>query len=172
MKNLLIGFVSIACLGLLALKTPAKHKHIHPKKTQEIKWLDFESGYIKAKKENKILLIDVYTDWCGWCKVMDRETYTNDTVIQAINKDFVTVKLNPEKYRYYVMEGDSFSSTELHAWLGYGKKFGFPTTYFMVKPGKTEERYASIGFSKPYEFMDILNQMVTKKNAKKEAIFK
>lgn len=133
------------------------------KSKESIHWLDFESGYAKAKKENKILLIDVYTDWCGWCKVMDRNTYTNDTVLRMLHEKFVTVKLNPEKNRKYVMGKDTLTATELHAWLGYGKTFGFPTTYFLLNPGKSETRFASIGYSEPWDFIDILNQIIAKK---------
>ncbi|MBL7811369.1 MAG: DUF255 domain-containing protein [Bacteroidetes bacterium] len=129
-----------------------------------ITWLDFESGYAKAAKENKILLIDVYTDWCGWCKVMDRETYTNAEVIQAVNKDFVTVKLNPEKNRTYKFGDKSMAADELHAWLGYGRTFGYPTTYFMMKPGSTEERYSQAGYLEAPQFMKILTIVLGKKS--------
>ena len=62
----------------------------------------FESGFVKAKREGKILLVDVYTDWCGYCKKMDRETYTDAKIIEKLNKDFVMVKLNPEKVEYII----------------------------------------------------------------------
>ena len=61
----------------------------------ELKWYDFEEGMEKAKKENKALLIDAYTDWCGWCKVMDKETYKDARVIAKLNESFVAVKFNP-----------------------------------------------------------------------------
>lgn len=62
----------------------------------KLTWMDFAEGYAKAKSENKILLVDAYTDWCSWCKVMDRETYTNAQVIAVLNNEFVCVKFNPE----------------------------------------------------------------------------
>lgn len=134
-----------------------------PKKTNAISWLDFQSGVAKAARENKILLVDAYTDWCGWCKVMDRNTYTNDTVLQVLNEHFVTVKFNPEKDRKYYLGKDSFTSTELHAWMGYGRTFGYPTTYFLMKPGVTEERYAVVGYNEPWDFRNILAQVVAKR---------
>jgi thioredoxin-related protein len=129
----------------------------------ELSWLDFESGYAKAVKENKILLIDVYTDWCGWCKVMDRTTYSNDTIIDLINASYVPVKLNPEKNRTYTFGDKTMSAVELHKWLGYGQTFGYPTTYFLVQPGKTEERYAQVGYLEVAEFAGILEQVKAKK---------
>ena len=58
-------------------------------------WYSFDEGYNKAVKEDKIILIDAYTDWCGWCKVMDKKTYTQASVIEYLNENFVCVKLNP-----------------------------------------------------------------------------
>lgn len=126
-------------------------------------WYDFETGFAKAEKENKFLLVDVYTDWCGWCKVMDRNTYSNDTVIGLINKEFIAVKLNPEISKNYTMGDRIMSADELHHWLGYGKTFGYPTTYFMIQPGKTEERYAQVGYMDAKEFSGILNIVIGKK---------
>lgn len=128
-----------------------------------LSWLDFESGYALAKKENKILLIDVYTDWCGWCKVMDRKTYTNDTIIRKLNKSFVMVKLNPEKDRTYTFDDKTMGAAELHQWLGYGKTFGFPSTYFMIEPGKSEERYTQVGYLDPWDFAGILDIILSKR---------
>ena len=79
-------------------ETPAGDSAVATKKvvSNKLQWFEYVEGYNKAKAENKILLVDAYTDWCGWCKVMDRETYTNAEVIAALNQDFVCVKFNPE----------------------------------------------------------------------------
>jgi thioredoxin-related protein len=135
---------------------------VHLKNNQEITWLDFEKGYAKAKKENKILLVDVYTDWCYWCKVMDKKTYANDTVKSMLNQYFVTVKMNPEVQRKYAMDKDSVSSGQLYSWLGYGKRFGYPTAYFVVNVGKTNDRYAVIGYSQSWDFRNIMQQVRNK----------
>ncbi len=126
-------------------------------------WLDFESGYSKAVKENKILMVDAYTDWCYWCKVMDRETFSDSTVISTLNTHFVTVKLNPEKDRTFRFGDTTMNQVELYRWLGHGNIFGFPTTYFWISPGKSEERYSLAGYNEPKAFMDILGQITAKK---------
>lgn len=54
-----------------------------------------EIRQLSAQKPKK-LVIDVYTDWCSWCKKMDKSTYQNEGVIQQINEDFYFVKLNAE----------------------------------------------------------------------------
>ena len=48
------------------------------------------------EKSPKKLIVDVYTDWCSWCKKMDKNTYLNQAIIQQLNEDFYFVKLNAE----------------------------------------------------------------------------
>jgi len=47
-------------------------------------------------KEEKLILVDFYTDWCGWCVKLDRETYRDASVIEEMNKYFYAVKFNAE----------------------------------------------------------------------------
>jgi thioredoxin-related protein len=129
-------------------------------------WLDFETGYKKAVAENKILLVDMYTNWCYWCKVMDKETYTDSGIIAEINNHFVPVKMNPEVDARFTFGDTTMSNSELFLWLGYGKQFGFPTSYFWLQPGKSEERYCLAGYHEPAAFMQILKQIEAKKAAK------
>lgn len=51
----------------------------------------------KAKTEKKLVMIDMYTDWCGWCKRLDKDVYANEAVAAKLGAKFVSVKLNPEK---------------------------------------------------------------------------
>lgn len=59
-------------------------------------WHNMEKGIELAQKEGKNIFIDVYTDWCGYCKKMDAYTFSNPSVMSALNKDYITVKLNGE----------------------------------------------------------------------------
>ncbi len=62
----------------------------------KIKWYTFEEAAKLNQEQPKMVLVDVYTDWCGWCKKMDKETFTDDKVIEYINENFYAVKLNAE----------------------------------------------------------------------------
>lgn len=62
-----------------------------------IQWLTIEEAFARIQKEPRKVLIDVYTDWCGWCKVMDRETFKDKAVTEYINKKYYAVKLDAEQ---------------------------------------------------------------------------
>jgi len=63
---------------------------------EEVKWYSIEEAIQLASEEPRVLLIDVYTDWCGWCKRMDATTFSDPEVAAAMNKHFYPVKLNAE----------------------------------------------------------------------------
>jgi thiol:disulfide interchange protein len=44
---------------------------------EKLNWISLEEAELKMKTDPRPILIDLYTDWCGWCKVMDRKTYTS-----------------------------------------------------------------------------------------------
>ena len=61
-----------------------------------ILWVSLEEAERLAKKENKKILVDIYTEWCGWCKIMDKNTYSKKRLIRYINENFYAVKLDAE----------------------------------------------------------------------------
>lgn len=75
---------------------------------KEIAWLTVEEAMEKMEKEKRPILIDLYTDWCGWCKVMDKETYSNGKVIAYIEENFYPVKLNAETRKVISFRGGEF----------------------------------------------------------------
>ena len=152
MKNILLGFTLIILFGSFSKIND----------NLELKWLDWNTGYPLAKIQNKIILVDAYTDWCGWCKKMDRDTYTNPDIIKAINKDFVVIKFNPELENIvYELEGNKISGRELFGQLTQGKSTGFPTTYF-IQPNKKQIQI-SAGYLAPDDFMKVLAQALVMK---------
>jgi len=61
-----------------------------------IEWHSFAEAYKMNKKKPKKMFVDVYTDWCGWCKKMDKETFMDPEVAKYMQKNFYCVKLNAE----------------------------------------------------------------------------
>ena len=129
----------------------------------KLHWMDFAEGYAKAKSENKILLVDAYTDWCSWCKVMDRETYTNAQVIAVLNNEFVCVKFNPEVEKKHKFGAYNLSSNELLYWLANGQPGGYPTSYFIFNPAKNDKRAAQAGYLPPDQFLNLLGEVIKRK---------
>jgi outer membrane protein OmpA-like peptidoglycan-associated protein len=64
---------------------------------EKINWHSFEEAVALNKKNPKKIFIDIYTDWCGWCKQLDKTTFSDTTIIHLMNKCFIAVKFNAER---------------------------------------------------------------------------
>jgi len=87
MKN----FFTIAFLLPLAFFSMAQNREI------KFETGTFEEVKAKAKKENKLIFVDAYTTWCGPCKWMAKTVFTNDTVADYFNTNFIATKIDMEK---------------------------------------------------------------------------
>ncbi|SFD38000.1 Thioredoxin-related protein [Algibacter lectus] len=63
---------------------------------QEINWLTLDEAIALQKKEPKKIMMDIYTNWCGPCKMLDKNTFQNKEVADYVNKHYYAVKLNGE----------------------------------------------------------------------------
>lgn len=128
-------------------------------KATELKWYNWNEGYPLAIKSGKIILIDAYTDWCGWCKKMDRDTYSNQEVIKKINQNFIPIKFNPElKDLTYKVDSQTFTAGELFYQISRGENTGFPTTYY-INPSK-KSLMIDPGYKDAPTFMQILDKVI------------
>ena len=121
-----------------------------PPSGAKIEWKNFNDGLAVAKSQKKKILVDVYTDWCGWCKKMDKEVYSDDAVVSILKSKFVAVKLNAESDGRLTYNNQSFTQAEFSQALGVT---GYPATAFFgidskpitVVPGYIEaKRFAQI----------------------------
>lgn len=78
----------------------------------EIQWLSWDEAVTANESDPKMLFVDVYTDWCGWCKVMDRQTFTDPEVISYINDNYYAVKFNAEDEPTINFRGQEFKMVE------------------------------------------------------------
>ncbi len=144
MKKLLI----LSVLTAFFLGTMSLRMHKKPDAASKIEWLTIEEAYKRSQKEPRKFVIDVYTDWCGWCKVMDQKTFTNGQVIDFVSKKYYAVKYNPEK------EGDTMLGKTSFRSLLQGIN-GYPTTVFL------DEKYVMIQPISGYLEPRVFHQIVT-----------
>jgi thioredoxin-related protein len=139
---------------VLKKKAPAE-------KTEGIEWLSIEEAYAKNEKKPRKIFIDVYTDWCGWCKVMDKKTFTDANVVEYVNKNYYAVKLNAESMAEVKL--GEVTTTE----AGIAQAFrvnSYPTIVFLEKDFQTYTPQS--GFREAPEFLSLLKAFKEKETAK------
>ena len=114
-----------------------------------VEWThDYDAALKKAKTDKKLVMIDIYTDWCGWCKKLDSDVYTDKNVQEKLAKSFICVKINPEK-----------SPSGKKLMKEFGVK-GFPYIAFVDGDGN---KVGEIGGYKPAKaFAAVLDSVVKK----------
>ena len=75
---------------------------------QKINWMTFEEAVKLNETVPKKIFIDVFTDWCGWCKKMDQTTFQNPEVIAYMNENFYAVKFDAESDKTITFNGNTF----------------------------------------------------------------
>lgn len=160
----MIRFIlAFMCVGL-ALSSVAQDSTPAPEK---INWLTWDQAITqwqndmqayqaepdpKKKVPPKKFFIDVYTDWCGWCKRMDKTTFADPIIIKLMNEHFYPVKLDAEMEEPIVWDGHTFTNP------GAGQKGKRSTHQFAVSLLDSQMSYPS------YALLD--------ENARRIAIYK
>ena len=75
---------------------------------KKINWVSIEEAQELVKANPKKIFVDIYTDWCGWCKRMDANTFTNPVIIDYINENFYAVKLDAEMEEPITFRGQEY----------------------------------------------------------------
>ncbi len=115
-------------------------------------WIKFDDGIAVSEKESKPVLIDFFTSWCHWCKVMDEKTFSNDEIAKYLDEHFVTVRVNAEdKTDSNTFQGNTYTSVDLAQAF---RVTGYPSLAFLDK----EQQIVSVipGFLPPEQFINIL----------------
>lgn len=78
------------------------------KAESKVNWLTFEEAIAANKDNPKKIFIDIYTDWCGWCKKMDAQTFNHPDIATYMNENFHNVKFDAEQSEEVVFNGHTF----------------------------------------------------------------
>ena len=117
-----------------------------------IHWVSFDRGVQLQKGTDKHLLVDCTATWCGWCKKMDRETFSDTTVIHYINRNFVPVKVWGDTDSLLDIDGYKITQRQLAA--SEFQVSGYPTFWFVNT--KKEKVGPVPGYMTKDQFMKIL----------------
>jgi thioredoxin-related protein len=102
-----VSLLIIPCLTILMAFTFLKPKPAS--EAEGIKWMTWQEVVEAEKKQPKKVFVDVYTDWCGWCKRMDATTFTNPVIIKYINDNYYAIKFNAETKQPISLNGKEYN---------------------------------------------------------------
>jgi thioredoxin-related protein len=126
-----------------------------------IQWMSWEEAVERSEKEPRKFLVDIYTDWCGWCKRMDATTFQEPHLAAYINQHYYPIKFNAEQREEISFRGKSYEFVnkgkhgyhELAAEITQGR-LGYPTLVFLNED--MEVIQAINGYREPLEFEQIV----------------
>lgn len=64
---------------------------------ENIHWMKYDEGLLRAKSEHKKIFMNFHAEWCGYCKKMNKETFTNPALIAYMNKNFISIQVDSDK---------------------------------------------------------------------------
>jgi thiol:disulfide interchange protein len=138
---LLIGAISYAFVNP-SISEKEISTNVSPKQIN-FKSITFAKALDEAKSTGKIIFIDAYTDWCGPCKVMSKNVFTNPDVAKVFNDKFINLKIEMEK------NSDGPEIARLY------KVSAYPTLIFVDGSGRAVKK--AIGYKSAEELIAIAN---------------
>ena len=139
---IVLVIVVLFIIVIYAVSTIEKNTETQQSQNQSIKlqWnIDLNSGFLLAQKSNKLVFVDFYADWCGYCKELDENTYTDTYVQQRLAQKYVLVKIN-------VDQNPDLASKY--------KVYGLPTLVILDANGNEIKRQE--GYVTPSELLNII----------------
>ncbi|MFT4759258.1 MAG: thioredoxin-related protein [Paraglaciecola sp.] len=131
-------------------------------KDPKVQWMSFEEAVKKSQTAPRKIMIDLYTNWCGWCKRMDKDTFEDEDVANYLNENYYNVKFDAEYKEDIIFNGQTYKYVkngrrgyhELAAELANGR-LSFPTTVFL------DEKQRLIQPLPGYKEPDVFEQIIT-----------
>ncbi len=133
MKRIILFAVALLMMSPVVM---AERKKAPSPTEAHIVWLTMDELQVKMKEKPKRVYMDMYTDWCGWCKKMEATTFSNPDVIKYMNENFYCVRFNCERKDTFRFMGKEYyfdpakKTNTLAADLMRGQ-MSYPTSVFM-----------------------------------------
>jgi thioredoxin-related protein len=143
--------IALVGVGLAVFFTSKKGHEGSETSADRIQWHSYNDGVALARTQNKKLLIDVYTNWCGWCKKMDSDVYSDEHIKAIVAGNFIAVKLNAESQNNVTVGTDQLDEASLARAMGVT---GYPTTVFLESGAGPITKIA--GYMEAKEFATVL----------------
>lgn len=119
----LLPLLALLPWSLMAQSTAA------PATSKGINWLSVEEAQARAKKAPKPLFMDVYTQWCGPCKMLDRNTFSDPKLAEYVNKHFYAVKFDAESGEAVTWKGQKLENPDYNPAMKGGRNGTHHLTY-------------------------------------------
>ncbi|MBB3698714.1 DUF255 domain-containing protein [Flammeovirga yaeyamensis] len=119
---------------------------------ENIEWKSIDIAIGQSENDNKPIFVDVYTDWCGWCKVLDKKTFQHEDVVDYVKNNYHAVKLNPEKEGSFTFKGKNYT---YDSYMDKHKINSYPAIIVLHPNGK-EKVY--MGYRDSKSFLEILKK--------------
>lgn len=144
--------ITIIIIAMMFLSTVcAADETIEKTEKKDITWVKYDEGLKLAAKMEKLIFVDVYTNWCKFCHKMDRETFSDKDIIDYLSENFIGVKLNAESKKKMKLADGAFTGRDISRKFGVR---GYPTYLFLNPDG--ELVFRTSGYSPPDRFMVFL----------------
>src|SRR4051812_15805261 len=109
LKKIIFAFGIAACI-VIGQNLTANIQAPASELVGPVKWYTFAQADELQKKNPKPIMVDVYTSWCGPCRMMSAKTFGNDTIAKYLNEHFYPVKFNAETYDSVAFNGYVFKN--------------------------------------------------------------
>ncbi len=124
------------CVGLSSLTEAKNIPPLGKDKKAAINWITLEQAAALTKKNPRKIFIDVYTDWCGWCRKMEKSTFTNPAIATYVNEHYYAVRFNAESREPVTIEGKTYQYNEQYRSHGLALallqgQLSYPTTVYL-----------------------------------------
>ena len=171
-KLSIVGGILILCAGFLQTskaQSPVPVVADNPEiSTSLVRWYTVDEAADAMNGEGRKIILELYTDWCGWCKRMEGITLQQPHIAQYLNENFYPIRFNAESKQAINFKDKSYEFVAPPGTTGYHEfvaqfmedgRLSFPTIVFLDEDLNVIQ--SMVGFKTPYEFEQIITYFAT-----------